>query len=247
MQRRRKLFGHFSGHDVLQPNLFRFLARGTPVGCNNSVDSVRLAAQSMRICDKCRALRGPCVVNRSSVTQDCWCIRATMLEQQKVETPWPGFEFNVAIAICHACGLRLVPSGSRLAVWFCAECRPVIESVNDLYGETLIPLNRQAMLDFQWKDEQKSSLKTSDDVTTAVLDFVTLGLRRQVALHEHTQAAVAANCRAGRLTSPMPRWADYVDCLRGHVLLRSRRLHELLERFKVPATIAARVSVDLRN
>jgi len=200
MQRRRKWFGHFSGHDALRANLFRFVARGTPVGCNNSVDSVRLAAQSMRICDKCRGLRGRCVVEGNSYTQDCWCIRAAMLEQQEVEVPWPGFEFNVAIAICHACGLRLVPSGSRLAVWFCSECRPVIATVNDLDGEALIPLNRHAMLDFRWKDQQKSSLQTSDDVTTAVLDFVKLGLRRQVSLHEHTQAAVAANCRAGRLT-----------------------------------------------
>jgi len=45
----------------------------------------------------------------------------------------------------------------------------------------------------------------------------------------------------------MPRWVDYVDCLRGHVLLHSRRLRELLERFEVPATIAARVSMDQRN
>jgi hypothetical protein len=213
-------------------------AGGVLMSNGNSLFVINDEADKLQVCRDCGGLYGSCFLDDSSFEQLCRCRRND-------EALWPGFDFNEAVTLCHSCGLEPLRSGSRWSVWFCEPCKQVVTSLNDACRDYVIPIGRHSIQGCRWQGELCVHAGQSDiDAFVNSLESMSERIDR---LKVHAQHAVKENCRVGGYTSSNPTTPEYIASVRGELLLRSIRIHELLDRFAVPASIANRVATDNRN
>ncbi len=95
------------------------------------------AFEDLYVCTTCGRFGGPLAGrfagHNPPFVQHCLCIR-------KEEPVWAGFDYNVAAWLCHCCGQTLVPSGSKLSVWFCDGCKRRALGLNASLRRYAIPI-----------------------------------------------------------------------------------------------------------
>jgi len=87
----------------------------------------------MRICPRCHDLYGEC---GKPTPQRCRCPDAPD------DAAWPHHDFNRLVEPCKCCGLQLLRTGSRWAVWFCGECKERVGQLNAHHGRCVVPIGR---------------------------------------------------------------------------------------------------------
>jgi ribosomal protein L37AE/L43A len=58
------------------------------------------------------------------------------------DEPWFAFDFNKLCELCYCCGSELVQRGFASSIWFCGECRRLVEGLNEEHGRCVIPMGR---------------------------------------------------------------------------------------------------------
>lgn len=116
--------------------------RAGPPGLSSHNAPLHMDFSKMSICTACLEVKGPWRENNSkALQQKCPC-NPKPIRRAKA---WPSFDFNTAVELCYCCGLELLSSGSRWALFFCDECKKNVVSFNDRYGAYLIPIGRHSL------------------------------------------------------------------------------------------------------
>ncbi len=98
----------------------------------------------MSICSTCCEIKGPWRYlddGSGGHRQKCDCDRKSGTRART----WPGFDFNTTIESCYCCGLELLSSGSRWALWFCGDCVTNVVGFNNQHQAYLIPIGRHSL------------------------------------------------------------------------------------------------------
>jgi len=202
-------------------------------------ENVSLASIAvMRVCRTCGKLSGEFFKNGSSVRQQCKC-------EKTDEDRWLGFDFNEIVTLCYGCGLAVLPSGSRYSLWFCEPCKQTVCALNDACNAYVIPTGRHSFMGSRW--QRDLSLGSHQPDVQLFVSSLNEMFNHIDLVHEHMLETVRANCDLAKLEDKCPEICAYLSLLQREVLLRPRRVHELLERFRVPETIVSRIASDMSN
>ena len=106
----------------------------------------------LEICPECQSVCGPCApvsLQGQVVVQDCDCerqARPARSEEQRQAERWGNRDFNIAVELCHCCGLVPLLSGSRWSVWLCNECAGRAQALNQRIGRPVVPIGRHSVM-----------------------------------------------------------------------------------------------------
>jgi hypothetical protein len=102
---------------------------------------------SLEICPRCRALRGPVVPpwQPYARVQECTCEQRQRPAGEK-SPGWNGWDVAKAFELCRCCGLVPLRSGSRWSVWLCDACKPRALELNARAGRPIVPIGRHSMM-----------------------------------------------------------------------------------------------------
>ncbi|TWU47372.1 hypothetical protein Poly51_51720 [Rubripirellula tenax] len=195
----------------------------------------------MKICRDCGGLFGQFFSRGQSVDQSCRCRRTS-------DNRWTQYDYNEATTLCHACAAVPLRSGSRFSQWLCSTCVQIIRDVNAECRASVVPVGRLAIVKLSGEttaetgDVEGSRQDLSQVVESLKQTFASIGL-----LGEHLVEAVRSNCADVGLGDHHPAAGHYVRRVQADVLLRPRRIQQLLERRSVPASIIARVASQQSN
>lgn len=159
-------------------------------------------ATEMVVCGTCGELRGPWRSKGGRRgrfrTQGCACLRGDA-------EPWPGFDYQTVMELCHVCGAEALPSGSRWSLYHCAACKWRVIALNRQSGRCAIPIGRHSIMNgiFLDRGRDAAALTFADALLAfaASHDDVLDWRRRQVSTN------LAACGLAGRAAVPLP---DYL-------------------------------------
>ena len=95
------------------------------------------------VCGTCGRLRGAWGRYDGEVefVQRCDCHTA-----EEPDERWPGFDYNTVAELCRCCGLEVVKSGSKWAVWFCRACLDRVKNLNAGAGRCVVPIGRHSLM-----------------------------------------------------------------------------------------------------
>jgi hypothetical protein len=98
------------------------------------------------VCGDCTQLKGTVDrPNRSlalgldGMYQACAC-------DERDESTWRGYDFNLDRELCRVCALDVVPSGSKWSRWLCSTCVRLVGETNDRWGVCIIPVGRHSLV-----------------------------------------------------------------------------------------------------
>jgi hypothetical protein len=112
-------------------------------------------ATEMVVCTACGQVRGRWraleLPDAPAHEQGCRCVPGGA-------EPWPRFDFNTAIELCHVCGTEPLLSGSRWSPYFCDECKERVKQLNRHHGECIIPIGRHSLMNGVAYDAERAKM-----------------------------------------------------------------------------------------
>jgi len=109
-----------------------------------------LDLSQMRICAVCLEVCGPWTCQGASTPrfyQRCACERLQDPSAgDSKEQTWPGFDYNTVVELCRCCGAELLTSGSEWSVWFCKDCKELVDDLHARYRQYIVPIGRHSLM-----------------------------------------------------------------------------------------------------
>jgi hypothetical protein len=147
---------------------------------------------------------------------------------------WTGFDFNEVITLCYCCGAVLLPSGGRFDTWFCGECTPRMEAINDVRGQYVIPVGRHSILGSRWSiPTQPKNGENAEFAKTIVNMF-----DRISELAGYAPRAVVWQCAEQEFSDPRVPLSVYLERLQVTGFHRSHCVMNLCRAMKIPVLVA---------
>lgn len=162
-----------------------------------------------------------------SLHQQCACTSTAFI------TRWQGYDFNQAVTLCRCCSRRLLISGMRWSEWFCGDCLPQIEDLNNRCRATVIPSSRHTLMAAIAGNEQDS--KPLPSFAASLGDW----FQRVELLEEHALQMIHENLRSLGLDTldTDVTLADYLERLPSNHAVSQASLRALAAAFHVPASL----------
>ena len=142
-------------------------------------------ATEMVVCGTCGEVRGPWRHVGDPAppryTQGCRCMPGDA-------EPWPRVDFQTMVELCYVCGAEALPSGSRWALFQCAECKAWVMDLNHRFGCCVIPIGRHSIMNgVFYSAERVRAGVSAQEFADEIMDFVEkhdglLGWRRRQVL-----------------------------------------------------------------
>ena len=99
--------------------------------------------------------------------QHCRCTD----EDRGQESRWPRHDYNEHLHLCECCGMEPLRSGSKWSVWFCNECKALVDELNSRARFSAIPIGRHSLMNgvgLSGARLQAASDESEDDLVRAL-------------------------------------------------------------------------------
>jgi len=116
--------------------------------------------------------------------------------------------------LCRCCGVELLKSGSKWSVWFCAECKHRVDTLNANAGVCVIPIGRHTFM--HGVGVRGVDALRDPTLMTAFLGSANDLVSKQKRVSEWAAEIVRRNCASCALTSeliPIAAYLEAVSCL----------------------------------
>jgi hypothetical protein len=200
--------------------------------------SIRVPLDRLSVCRICGDLHGVVIrgepepagaaeVVTRSLHQHCACTSTARIAR------WEGYDFNQAVTLCRCCTRRVLVSGMRWSEWFCGDCHPQIEDLNNRCRATVIPSSRHTLMTTIAGNEQ--SPRPLPNFAVPLGDW----FDRVELLEKHALAMIHENLHSLGLETldTDVSLADYLKLLPMTQSVQHASLRALAAAFRIPASL----------